>query len=611
MKHKHALRVMAFLLVAILGMVVTALWPAPKVRWVGIALTSASPIYGSQSLADFVVTNAGAKPVRLNVFMRDLRTNRRFDLGAMNSYSLDAFTNRALQLRGLSPTDPWRICTDVFEPAGPFTKGKFAVRRLWAFLRGKAAFSGIWLLNSVPPTYEVSGPEVPGIALVARVATDARLTMRAAATAVIPVPGAAAVPDPREQMDRAQRVTIAGIVRDPAGKPATDVLLKALPERSFDFAGLKTDDRGQFEIAWDPRSLGQFFHACLFALDPARNLAAARDIDETTRTLELRLEPSLVISGQVRDATNQPIVGASLAVYVQTGTLGSPFGTPPGQTDAQGQFEMSGFPKGRLYTVRANAKGYGSSWPRVREVPGTNRVELPPIVLKLANRQVAGHVVDENEEPVAGATVSLFGPGQPEGSARTDDHGRFFFDQVCPGEVHLSAIYVQDLGEVTGLGGDSNLVVLLRDRFRPPRPATPEPIALKGKSLPDLSVAGFAEDTAAAGKPILLCLFDFGQRPSRRALRLLADKHEALRQQGITVLAVHTAPTTAETFKTWTEASPLPFPVGYVRERSENTRWLTAAPALPWLILTDANRRVAAEGFAFGDLDATVNTLSK
>ena len=245
----------------------------------------------------------------------------------------------------------------------------------------------------------------------------------------------------------------------------------------------------------------------------------------------------------------------------------------------------------------------------VHEDTETNRVELPLIILKSANRQLGGQAVDDEEKPVANARVMMYGKGQRYNSTQTDDRGRYTFDQVCEGPVSVSARYREAFGNTQGQAGDTNLMVVLRNQSRRSRAISPQPIALKGKILPDLSGAGFPNDAITAGKPVLLCLFDLEQRPSRRCLRLLAEKHEALRQQGVTILAVHTSATTDEAFKSWKEANPLPFPMGYVRDKSEKNRWLTGASSLPWLILTEASHRVTAEGFALDDLDATLKTL--
>jgi hypothetical protein len=129
--------------------------------------------------------------------------------------------------------------------------------------------------------------------------------------------------------------------------------------------------------------------------------------------------------------------------------------------------------------------------------------------------------------------------------------------------------------------------------------------------LPDLAQMGLAGDAVPTNKPILLCLFDSGQRPSRRLLRQLAEQHDTLRQKGITVLGLQTAVGEAESFKQWKESNPVPFPVGRVAERSEKTKWAAEVESLPWLILTDAQGRVAAEGFPLEELEARLKALEK
>jgi hypothetical protein len=54
-------------------------------------------------------------------------------------------------------------------------------------------------------------------------------------------------------------------------------------------------------------------------------------------------------------------------------------------------------------------------------------------------------------------------------------------------------------------------------------------LSLLGKSLPDLSTLSKDIDFhEIEGKPVLLCLTDIAQRPSRRCLKELADQAEAV-----------------------------------------------------------------------------------
>jgi hypothetical protein len=158
--------------------------------------------------------------------------------------------------------------------------------------------------------------------------------------------------------------------------------------------------------------------------------------------------------------------------------------------------------------------------------------------------------------------------------------------------------------------GDSNVVIRLGASRSYARRMSQNP-SLTGRPLPDLAALDLRSGAAPAGKPILLCLFDLEQRPSRRFVRQLAEQHEALKRQGLVVLGVQAAITTGEAFKAWKDSSPVPFPVGRLTERTDKTQWASDLRSLPWLILTDGNRHVTAEGFSLEELDVKLKAQSK
>ena len=101
----------------------------------------------------------------------------------------------------------------------------------------------------------------------------------------------------------------------------------------------------------------------------------------------------------------------------------------------------------------------------------------------------------------------------------TDSKGRFHF-QVCEGQVRLFA-YSQNGGgnaQATAEAGDTNVVMTLSSQPGNVRQA-PRRASLKGSPLPDLAAVNLAGDAAPAGQPVLLCLFDAGQRPSRHVVQ--------------------------------------------------------------------------------------------
>jgi len=415
----------------------------------------------------------------------------------------------------------------------------------------------------------------------------------------------------RVEVELSPPTKVTGTVRDPEGKPVSGLRVKVFPEYRANLGELKTDADGRFEFTWDPARYGRSGEPmCVIARDEKRKLVAAEDLDEETTTLDLRLEPGWIVTGRVEDPDGKPLTNASVTVFLWAGNSGSSFDKAL-TTDAQGRFEVAGLPPDRRYSANATAKGYGASSQQAEgDETETNRIELPPFVLRVADRPLAGRVVDEDEKSVAGAYVHSYGDGQPNESVRTDQQGRFVFAGVCEGTVRLSGSHQNSYGNTSAEAGDTNVVLTLGSRSSSVR-SPPKRPSLAGKSLPDLGTVGLTTNAVPAGRPVLLCLFDFEQRPSRRWVRLLAEQHESLRNKGLTVVAVQAAVTEANSLRVWKDSNPLPFLVGSVPEKSEKSRWASGVESLPWLILTDKQGRVAAEGFHLDELETKLGALPK
>ena len=257
----------------------------------------------------------------------------------------------------------------------------------------------------------------------------------------------------------------------------------------------------------------------------------------------------------------------------------------------------------------ASAQGYGRSQRQIENDSETNRLELEPFVLKPADRVIAGQVLDANDKPVTGVSVQIESGEQPNGQMTTDRNGRFHF-QVCEGQVRLYA-YSQNGGntQATVDAGDTNIVMNLRTSSGG-LPGSPPRASLMGGPLPDLAVVNLSA-AAPTNQPVLLCLFDAGQRPSRHIVQSLEQQTAALRQKNVTVLGVQAAIIDDDSFNAWKSSGTVSFPVGRVTEKAAKTRWATEVSALPWFILADANHRVVAEGFSLDDLDAQIQKLPK
>jgi len=257
--------------------------------------------------------------------------------------------------------------------------------------------------------------------------------------------------------------------------------------------------------------------------------------------------------------------------------------------------------------VFAIAKGHGRQQQGVNIDSATGRLELDPFVLEVADQVIAGQVIDDRERPVPGAQLSMSAEGQPDDTTTTDSQGRFRF-MVCEGRVRFFVTDQKGYAEVNADSGDTNIVVQLGQGGYTDQDS-PRRAALEGKPLPDLATVGLAADVASDRRPLVLCLFDAEQRPSRRAVRLLAEQHATLTAKGVAVAAVQTVVTSDESFNAWKENGAPPFPVGRVTGKSAPTRWATEVGSLPWLILSDPTGKVIAEGFALDELDAHLEAL--
>jgi hypothetical protein len=344
--------------------------------------------------------------------------------------------------------------------------------------------------------------------------------------------------------------------------------------------------------------------------DTAHNLAAAELLSEEMTNVTVQLKPACTVTGRVEGPDGTALTNAEMGVGLLACRTYNQFEEPLARTDSKGNFEIKGLPAGPNYIIFAKAKDHGRERQELQIEAGTNRVGLPTFTLKVADQIIAGQVVNTDDKPVSGVHVSLSGDGQPDGSVTTDAKGRFQF-KVCEGAIRLFASGQNGYANASVEPGDTNIVIQLSQNFSSVREA-PRRAGLKGKPLPNLAGLGLAAGTVPAGKPVLLCLLDAEQRPSRRAARLLAEQHAALRTKGVSVAVVQTQPgTSAGTFQEWTNSSALPFPVGRVEKKTPEARWATEVTSLPWLILTDAEGKVSAEGFPVDELDAKLEALKK
>ena len=127
--------------------------------------------------------------------------------------------------------------------------------------------------------------------------------------------------------------------------------------------------------------------------------------------------------------------------------------------------------------------------------------------------------------------------------------------------------------------------------------------SLEGRTLPgweDIRLDLKGRDLR--DRAVLVCFWDLNQRPSRRCMEVLAQRVEELQHNRVTVIAIQAAKVDENALNEWAQEHGTPFVVGMLTGDSEKIRSEWAVPSLPWLILTDRQHLVRAEGFDANEL---------
>lgn len=145
-------------------------------------------------------------------------------------------------------------------------------------------------------------------------------------------------------------------------------------------------------------------------------------------------------------------------------------------------------------------------------------------------------------------------------------------------------------------------------RFAPPEfMKVVYPDTLIGCRLQDLNQLKIDLDLDQfKGKPLLLCIWDMQQRPSRAFIKELAGRSKNLEQKGLVTVGIQASKVNYNKLKEWTNINDIPFEIIISETNEQHTQLSWAAKSLPWLILTDHRHIVTAEGFGINELDGKI-----
>ncbi|MCK4791808.1 MAG: carboxypeptidase regulatory-like domain-containing protein [Desulfobacteraceae bacterium] len=409
-------------------------------------------------------------------------------------------------------------------------------------------------------------------------------------------------------LDREPHIT--RMVYDQAGKPIGGAIVDVLPTSN---GAVQTDSRGSFEVYWrGARGTSRMY---VLAQHSERNLAVISEIKKQADSLKIQLEPALTLTGRVTDPKGTPIPATRVQLMAEVTNKITTVGAEV-ITDARGYYEIKAVPPERedfyYYCIKFAASRYGPLKLSEILLPDTFQgwVELGTLVLPPANMSIAGVVVDAKDKPVPDISVFLGGLrgssyGQPSQHILTNANGEFVFDRVCSGPLTLQVSdYKGNMGKLHAEGGDTQVKIIMGQERTHARY-----VSLRSKPFPNFkNIKPVFSPEQAKGKMILVCFFEYEQRPSRWCITQLTKQAKKLAEKGVTVIAVQASKVDESELDEWVKKNNVPFPVGMIEGDEKKTRFNWGVKSLPWLILTDRKHVVVGEGFALQELDDKLKT---
>jgi uncharacterized GH25 family protein len=397
---------------------------------------------------------------------------------------------------------------------------------------------------------------------------------------------------------------VGGMVRDANGRPVAGARIKVCPLGRGEAI---SDAEGRYEVRRETPEWARGTVPFVVARHFERNLAGAVEFADDTKIVDITMTPGVTCVGKVVDPDGKPIENAQVYLTFWSSGTGSSMARQKNITNAEGYYEIRAVPRHVRYSVNARAEGYGENYVRISTEDANGRFEVEPISLAKANLSVSGIVVDTDDKPVANAEVYCQDLGQPYRRTQTDPNGRFTLENVCAGKIRINAgtrTAPQAHGRIETEGGATDVRIVVSENPSSGRYEPKPPLSLVGKPLPDLKALGISlVPDAIEGKRILVCFWDMNQRPSRHCITQLIKQTEQLKDKGVVIVAVQASQIDKNTLDEWSKESKVTFSVGIIQDDVEKARFAWGVRSLPWLILTDKQHVVVAQGFGLDELD--------
>jgi hypothetical protein len=148
------------------------------------------------------------------------------------------------------------------------------------------------------------------------------------------------------------------------------------------------------------------------------------------KRLEVELLPAALVVGKVLLPSGEPVADAWLSLA--DNSTDRPYATALGGTDVLGQYRIENAKPGAGW-MQVGSNRYRRQGRAVEVGPGVNEIDF---VLETGSLELAGRVVDDDGQPVAGARVRLFGDGISR-EERSGSDGAVRFEQLDEGKYSI------------------------------------------------------------------------------------------------------------------------------------------------------------------------------
>ncbi|MBN2313999.1 MAG: carboxypeptidase regulatory-like domain-containing protein [Sedimentisphaerales bacterium] len=433
-----------------------------------------------------------------------------------------------------------------------------------------------------------------------------------------------------------------GIVRLPDGTPAEDAeVILCTPSQRVSIRNGRNEQRRDSQYI-ETKEDGRFsfpVQSDVYVIVVLHDKGYLKMSDsELAESSELRLQPWATVKGKVligkNPVANETVrLGFDSPIDRSQPTIYHDYRT---QTDDNGVFIFERVPPGqarvsRMIRINDRSSRYSHSTPV--EVQAGQTVD---IMIGGTGRPVTGKVLvpDYLKEKFSwqhtdyGLRVNSSEGSYRQIAFKINTDGTFRIDDVPAGDYYL---YVNAYGppaQPQTFRGER--IGLLSQHFtipEMPNGRSDEPLdlgaleldvigksdyapSLASKALPDLD--GIEIDftpAQAKRKMVLVCFFDMNQRPSRHCITQSAKQVKSLEEKGITIIGIHASKIDESQLNEWVKQSHIPYPVGWIAGDEEKIRFNWGVKSMPWLMLTDKEHVVRAEGFDLNELEEKVKEI--